>query len=295
VSRHEMARKEWPAQMLPLAWPGIGTVCLAPYLGARPGYAKDRVWYEPCIVEPDSHPPFAFDPENPEALKLESVVRETVAASLGNYLVGMPALVPNLDVLAELRGTENILYDMLDRPEWVEEKLVEIDETWKTAFSRMYEIVRLADGGMAFGYFMLWGEGRTCLLQCDVSAMFSPAMFERFVLPALERECAFLDRSMYHVDGHQCLAHLDLILSVERLDAVEWTPDPKVPPGGDPCWFPMYRKILEAGKSVWVAGAKPEQVLPLLDAIGANGVYLTVDVEDAAELERVDRLVEPYR
>ena len=53
------------------------------------------------------------------------------------------------------------------------------------------------DGSMAFGYFMLWGLGRVGLLQCDVSATISPAMFDEFVLPRLADECSFLDRSLY--------------------------------------------------------------------------------------------------
>jgi hypothetical protein len=293
--RAEMARKTWPADMLPLAWPDIGTVALAPFLGAIPDYGEDNVWYKPCFSDPDAVPALAFDPENPEVKILESVVRETVREARGNYFVGMPAYVPNLDVLAELRGTQDLLFDMLDRPDWIHEKLDEIDEVWKAAFDRMYEIVRLEDGSMAFGYFMLWGPKKTCLLQCDVSATFSPDMFGEFVLPRLEAECAWLDNSMYHLDGHQCLGHLDQVLSIEDLDAVEWTPDPQVPPGGDPEWFPMYRKILDAGKSVWIANVKPVQVKPLLDAVGGKGIYLTVDTGSEREFEDVAKIVNTYR
>ncbi len=291
----EMAGKEWPADMLPVAWPDVGTVCLAPYLGAMPGYEVDRVWYAPGIVDPETARPLRFDAANQQVHILESVVRETVRRGGGRYLVGMPALVPNLDVLAELRGTEALLFDMIDRPEWVERAREQIDEAWMTAFDRMYDIVRMPDGSMAFGYFMLWGPGRVGLLQCDCAATFSPSMFERFVVPGLRRECRFLDRSMFHLDGHQCLGHLDHLLSIETLDAIEWTPDPKVPPGGDPHWHAMYRTILAAGKSVWIAGATPDQVAPLLDAIGSRGVYLTVNVASVAEMESVARAVEPYR
>jgi len=69
-------------------------------------------------------------------------------------------------------------------------------------------------------------------------------MFEQFVMPALTEQCDWLDYSMFHLDGHQCIPHLDLILSIDSLNAVEWTPDPQVPGGGNPRWFDMYRKIL---------------------------------------------------
>jgi hypothetical protein len=207
----------------------------------------------------------------------------------------MPALVPNLDVLAELRGAQDLLFDLVDRPEWVHSRLLELDEAWKLAFDRMRPIVGAGDGSMAFGYFMLWGLGRVGLLQCDVSANISPAMFDEFVLPRLADECDFLDRSLYHLDGHQCICHLDSILGLEELDAVEWTPDPQVPTGGNEAWYPMYRKILEAGKSVWIAHVRVEEIAPLLDAIGTQGVYLTVPSECEAHFAEAERIVKSYR
>ncbi|HEY9594630.1 MAG TPA: hypothetical protein VHE79_09135 [Spirochaetia bacterium] len=291
---HEMSGRDWPADMLPVAWPDLGTVSLAPTLGAVEGFAEDRIWYEPCIGDPASFPGIRFDPSEPRWRRLVAVVRETVQLARGRYLVGMPAIIPNLDVLAELRGTEALLFDMMDRPEWVEERLVEIDVAWEAAFTRMREIIA-RDGGMAFGYFMLWGTGNVGLLQCDVAATLSPRMFERFAVPALRRECAFLDHSMFHVDGHQCLDDVDMLLDIDGLDAIEWTPDPQIPSGGNPCWYPLYRKVLERGKSLWVANARSDEVVPLLDAIGGRGVYLTVDVGSVEEMERVARLVEPYR
>jgi hypothetical protein len=125
--------------------------------------------------------------------------------------------------------------------------------------------------------------------------MFSPAMFKHFVVPALAEQCAWLDHSMFHLDGHQCIPHLDLLLDMEPLDAIEWTPDPQVPPGGSPEWYPMYRKILEAGKSVQAINVKPEEVLPLLDAVGGKGMYIMTSFSSEAEAEALVKAVEPYR
>jgi hypothetical protein len=227
-------------------------------------------------------------------------VRETVTQSQGNYLVGMPAILPNLDVLAEVRGAGELMIDMLDRPQWVLEKLQEIEVAYMQAFDRMYELIKLDDGSMAFGYFMLWGPGKTGLLQCDVATMISPRMFKRFVVTYLRQSCQFLQYSMFHVDGHQCLGHVDHLLDIEDLDAIEWTPDPQVPPGGSSHWYEMYRKILDAGKSVWVANIDVNEVIPLLDAIGGKGVYLNVTTANGAELQEADveqliTMIEPYR
>jgi hypothetical protein len=273
---YEMAHKVWPADVLPVAWPDIGTVTLAPYLGAIQKYEKENIWYGSCILDPNTHPPLHFDPAHPYSRTLEAVLRKTVEYSRGHYFVGMPAIVPNLDVLAELRGTENLLMDMIERPVWIHEKLQEIETAFRQVFDDLYEIVKADDGSMAFGYFMLWGPGKTGLLQCDAAAMFSPKMFDDFVIPYIRQSVEYLDYSMFHVDGHQCLGNVDSLLEIEGLDAIEWTPDPQVPPGGSPHWFDLYKKILNAGKSIWVANMDVDEVIPLLDAVGPKGVYLNV-------------------
>jgi hypothetical protein len=84
-------------------------------------------------------------------------------------------------------------------------------------------------------------------------------------------------------------------LEIEALDAIEWTPDPQVPSGGDPEWYPMYRRILDAGKSVQAVGVEVDEVEPLLDAVGGKGMYVHTAVSNETEVERLLRIVEPYR
>ena len=297
---HQMANMVWPADVLPVAWPDIGTVTLGPYLGAVPKYAKDNVWYEPCIGSPETHGPLRYDPDHPYSKMLKAVVQQTVTGSDGHYFVGMPAIISNLDVLAELRGTEHMLMDMIERPEWIHRKLEEIETAYMQVFDEMYGIIKADDNSMAFGYFMIWGPGKTGLLQCDTSVMFSPQMFDEFVMPYMERSVEFLDYSMYHVDGHQCLAHVDSILRLDKLDAVEWTPDPQVPPGGSSHWYDLYKKILNAGKSVWVANIDVDDVFPLLDAVGSDGIFLNVVTAQGKhitpeQMEQLDEKLESYR
>ena len=100
---------------------------------------------------------------------------------------------------------------------------------------------------------------------------------------------------MFHLDGHQCLCHLDALLSIDALDAIEWTTDPQVPTGGDPCWYGLYRRILDAGKSVQVPGVQREHIVPLLDAVGPKGMYIMTAFEGERSAEQALRLVEPYR
>ena len=113
--------------------------------------------------------------------------------------------------------------------------------------------------------------------------------------PSLTEQCEWLDHSMYHLDGTQAMCHLDALLSIEALDAIEWTPEAGIEGGGDPRWFDLYRKILDAGKSLQAIGVRPEQVAPLLDAIGGKGVYIATHASNAKDAEAIATLGESYR
>jgi len=120
-------------------------------------------------------------------------------------------------------------------------------------------------------------------------------MYEEFVIPYLREFCQRVDRVLYHVDGPDALRTVDLILEVPELDAVEFTPGPQIPGGGDSRWYPMYRKIKEAGKSVQAVWMKIGDVEPLLNAVGPDGMYLEVDVDDMEAAVELERIVARYR
>ncbi|MBN8217931.1 MAG: hypothetical protein J0L75_14910 [Spirochaetes bacterium] len=296
TQRYRLSRRNYPADNLPIAVPSIGPGSLALYLGSQPGFEATTVWYDSCIEDIEKHPPLVFDPDAPWCRTQEALVAACVRLSKGEYLTGCPDLIENIDILASLRGNETLMVDMLESPEWVKEKVAEINGVFFRAYQRIYDLIQAPDGSSAWAHFDLWGDGKTAKLQCDASAMFSTAMLSEFVVPALTEQCAWLDHSMYHLDGTQCIPHLDALLEVEPLDAIEWTPQAGLEHGGHRRWWPMYKRILDAGKSVQIIPAKKEEVVPLLDAIGGKGVFLYVGgVQDEGEAEAMIRAVEPYR
>jgi hypothetical protein len=100
---------------------------------------------------------------------------------------------------------------------------------------------------------------------------------------------------MYHLDGTQAMCHLDLLLGIEPLDAVEWTPQHGIPGGGSPQWYDLYRRILKGGKSVQAVGVAASEVVPLLDAVGPKGMYVGAHCQNPQELETLCKQVEKYR
>ena len=290
---YRLANAYFGGDTLPLAETDIGPGSLALYLGAEAGIARDTVWFHPWMESIEQ--PVAFDAANPWWQTTEATLSACVQRAAGRYLVGCPDLVENLDILAAGRGPETVMVDLVENPQAVLERLEEINQAWYEVYSRVHQIIHLPDGSSAFGAFRLWGPGKTAKVQCDAAAMISPRMFRRFVQPFLAEQCAWLDQSMYHLDGRQCLCHLDALLEIEGLDAIEWTPDPSVPTGGDPAWYDLYRRILKDGKSVQAVGVNPGEVKALLDAVGPKGMYLLVSVDSQAEFESLWAVAESFR
>jgi len=81
-------------------------------------------------------------------------------------------------------------------------------------------------------------------------------MFNRFVLPTIERDCARLGNTIFHLDGIGELPHLDSLLKIENLNAVQW----QYGTGSGPVarWLDVYEKIIDAGKLLHIVDNENE-------------------------------------
>jgi hypothetical protein len=290
-----MARTYYGAEAFPCFDPEIGPGNLATFIGSEPAYVPQTVWFNPCIEDPDTHPPIEFDPAGAHFRAQMAIIEAAIAARRGRYLVGLPDLIENVDILVSLRGMQELLTDMIDRPGFIEDRVAEINRVWFDVYDRMLR--RVADdwGGSTWACFRIWGQGRTAKLQCDASAGFSPAMFRRFVSPGLAEQCSWLDNSLYHLDGLQCVVHLDELLAIDALDAIQWTAGAGRPGGGDPRWYELYRRIRKGGKCVMATDVKPGEVIPLIEAVGPRGLFVMVSADSEEQARELERRVEAYR
>ncbi|MCJ7543904.1 MAG: hypothetical protein MUP47_04955 [Phycisphaerae bacterium] len=273
----------------------LGPGSLGALLGAEPKFSKSTAWYAPCIADPDPFPPLGLSTEGNRWWDVHvALIDAGLSAAAGRYPVAMPDLIEGLDTLAALRGTEALLVDLLERPAWVHRRLTEINEAYFAAFDRLYEKIRF-DGGNAFCVFMIWGPGRTAKVQCDLSCMISPAMFSEFVVPYLTAQCHRLDYVLYHLDGTTALQHLDALLAIDAIGAVQWTPQAGQPGGGDKCWYDLYRRIKRAGKAVQATGVKAEEVVPLVEAVEPGGLFIMTWARSEDEGHKLLDATAPYR
>lgn len=301
ILRHEEARlaeEVHAGDILPIAHVDYGPGALALYLGCEGRLAPDTIWYDPIwagVEDLGAVAPLRIDPENRWWKLTVELSGRLAERSAGRWFTRFPDLVENIDILASLRGTEQMLIDMIEEPDWVAQRLGEIDQAFETACDILYPLIREEDGS-SVSHFGLWGPGKTYKVQCDAAAMISRDMFDRFVVPSLTRQCHYLDHSMFHLDGPAALQHLDSLLAIAELDAIQWTPGAGVPRAADESWHRYYHRIREAGKSLQVNEVHLDEVVPLLRAIGGRGVYLLVGgLDDSDAVAELERRVRPFR
>ena len=243
--------------------PNLGPGVLAAFLGAEVHPAEGvTVWFSPLSKGPISDLHLGYDPHNLWWRRAQEIIGGAAQRWGSRVTVGMTGLGGNLDTLASLRTTQQLLFDLLDTPEEVDRLVGEITRLWL----RYYEELRalMAPEAGMFHWADMWCPGRTYMLQCDLSVMLSPRMFERFVLPDLAACCQALDFAFYHLDGEGQIPHLDMLLALERLRGVQWVPSRAGPP--------------------------PEECLPLLQRIRANGKLCQLFVSSQGALKIVREL-----
>ena len=272
-----VSRSSFKADMLPVANTHLGPGSLAAILGAEMDGREDTIWYRHLAEDSDD---IVLDENNRWWQLHLDLVRMCKEHAQGHYFVGCPHLIEGMDTL--------------DRPEELERQIQAVNDVWFEVFDRIYDIINI-DGEMAFCYFSIWGPGKVAKLQSDISIMISPKDFRRFVAPYIRQQCQFLDYSMYHLDGVGAMRHVDALLEIEELDAIQWTPGVDQVQGGDPKWYDLYKRILAGGKSVMPSLVEVDELEPLLDAIGPAGVNVLVNFKTEQDVETAVQIASKFR
>ncbi len=154
--------------------------------------------------------------------------RRCARSGKGKFITGIQEWLSPADLIAALRGPERFCMDLIECPEIVQSVSARLSKALLPVYEIFYRMAREA-GDPASNWLSLVSDDRYLVIQNDVSALLSPAMFEEFLLPYTQHECRSLDRTMYHLDGLQALKDLDRLLEIPELDAIQWGPPPQHP------------------------------------------------------------------
>lgn len=289
-----VAHSSMKADMLPVANTQLGPGSLAAILGGVFEGGEDTIWIHPDPNYTDDIKFDINDPANKNWQLHKDLLRACKKKAKGNYYVGMPDLMEGMDVLAAMKGTDKVLLDTVMQPEVLERQMQQINDIYFQVFDELYDIIREGDE-MAFCYFSSWAPGKMTKLQSDISTMISVEDYRRFVQPFIRQQCQKIDYTLYHLDGVGAMHHLPALLEIEELNAIQWTPGVGEPQGGSPKWYDLYKKILAGGKSIMACWVTLDELRPLLDNIGGDGVHIEMDFHNEDEVEKALRIVEEYQ
>ena len=271
LSRCEFCGDAFPFVNFDAFGPGV----LAAFCGARLDNSSGRVWFWPEkeLEIADIH--VKYDPENKWVKRIKDLYRAGLQKWNGTVVMGFPDLGGVLDVAATLRGSENLLLDLYDDPDGVKRLCCEIQEAWYAAYEDLAQVLQPQ---RAFSHWSgLISREPSYIIQCDFSYMIGNPMFKEFVKETLSTDTARLAHSIYHLDGIGQLNHLDDILSLKRLNAVQW-----VYGDGQPSavhWLDVYRRIQACGKGVMICG-NASDYLEVLHALHGTP-YTKLDIKNS--------------
>ena len=269
---------------LPVLFLNFGPSGHVAYYGAQPKYQPETIWYSPIFPDGD----LQIDKLHYD----ESIVDSQIAfaekihqESNGEVFLSMPDNCGTLDALATLMGTQELMIALLEDPEIVKEGVRILNDGHRQATNKFYHALRKqADDGCMHGWMHLWAPGILEQMQCDISVMLSPKMYEEFVLPELSEQMNWIDYPVYHFDGIEQIKHLDMLLSLEKLRAIQWTHV-----AGQPSpvhYLSELKRIQKSGKGIIVM-TPPENVKELVENLDPRGLYIHTEVKTPEQADEI--------
>lgn len=233
----------YPVMDFAVFGPGV----LAAFCGSTLDNSRGQVWFLPC-EEDITKLHVSYDPNNKWVRRIKDLYRAGLARWQGSVVMTMPDLGGIMDILASLIGAENLVFALVDEPDEVHRVQAEIQQAWYEAYRDFRKV--LEPQGIYTDWNGILSREPSYIPQCDFSYMLGPDMFEEFVMPILREDTKQLTNTIYHLDGIGALKHLDALLTLPNLKAIQWVYGVGQP--GPEAWVDVYRKIEDAGKQVMI-------------------------------------------
>lgn len=284
-----MSRIFYGAEAFPIWHPGHPGCDTHPvYLGASVTLNEDTGWVYPFIdcedlTDFDYHT-LTIDRQGKWWQFGQECRRRAVKESRGKCIASNLAFGGCGDTLAAIRGTEHLLIDVMECPEYVRDFELYLMKQWIEIYETSYEITKEGADGGSTCWFALWAPGKYYATQNDFAYMISPKMFTDIFLPAIELQTRYLDYAIHHVDGIGNFAHIDALLELPGIQAYQVSPGEGKP---SPLHFiDVLRKVQAHGKNLYIT-LHPSEIKDSLELLSARGLFIDTvcsSEDDAREL-----------
>lgn len=253
------------------------------------GYSQETMWFFPTL---GGLKELKVDETNDYFNKVIKAGNYLADHAKGDFCISMPDFSGNADGLAHLRGSENLLMDFIESPDEVHHALGLFQQQYERITREYYNIVKENnEGGSTIGWMNTWAPGLHSQMQCDLSVMISNAAFEEFIMPELIAQTELLDYSTYHFDGIEQIRHLPSILSVDKLDMIQWTHVEGQPKPYK--YMDELKRIQEAGKALLLFPS-PEDIPVYMENLSSKGLIFVLETKTREEADEIVKYVEKH-
>ena len=278
---------------LPHVYPNLGPDVFAAFFGCELEFAEETSWSVPNLPDWSEVDRVRFREDNVYWKKIIEITDALLEVGRGRFYTGITDLHPGGDAVAAFRDPAQLNLDTIEAVAQVKELLAHVTEVYLRVYDFYHEKLRAAAQPIS-----TWGgqvsTKKWLIPSCDFSCMISPRVFQEVFLPAVARECRHYEASLYHLDGPSALKHLDVLLEIPELTAIQWV----YGAGNGRCsdWLPVYQRIQAAGKGVDLRGLEPDELDLFMENLRPEGVWLGVGgVPDRETAEAIVKKVARWR
>ncbi len=261
------------AETFPKYLPRLGPEVCATAYGCEMEFSEGTTWSIPIAAGVRDVLAMHPDLESFYWSVARRMTEMSIERGRGKWITALTDMHTNGDLLAALRDPEALALDYADDLAGVVAACRHLTPHFGVFFDDLYGPIAAAGEPCC-----TWGPAISrrsmYYVSCDFICMISPAMFAETILPAIQWEIDRLDRSIFHLDGPGALPHLDALLAIEKLNAVQWVYGAGAGRAGD--WIDVYRRIQEAGKGIEVHAAGLDDARTIMAHLRPEGVWLSV-------------------
>lgn len=280
-------------EAVPATYINWGASAGCAFWGAEPDFTTTSVWFHKIINDWDEWK-WEFDMQTNQYWKsIIDILEIFIVRNNQEYFIGVPEIGNAADNLSLLRSSSDLALDTIMYQEKVKEAVDVMSDAWIDTHEVIHSMCKdQNEGGSVLAWLNLWAPGSHDQIANDFSALTSTSDFQEFFFPELIKMGNWLNYTTYHLDGPQCIhLHTDVLLQLEQIDCIQFTPGAGSPPTSASEYIPIFRKIQEAGKRLYLL-ADPGEVEFILANLSAKGLFLNTYADSEEEALRLIKLVE---
>jgi|GEM_PF-285833 len=279
----------------PLACPHYMPAHMTAFLGGRPVNFKQATGleehevpgYQPVINSPEDYKKIKLEKDNKWWQAMKSIIEKLSREGQWRWLTAIPDLGGAFTQLAMLRGYENLLLDTVENRREVTAALEKLQKIWLECYQELNSIISQNGQIGTTSWLPLWSPKKYAPLEADAAITLSPGDFESLILPEIEYLTSKIDHTIYHFDGREQQKFLDLILSLDQIQGVQW--DPQIDFDESPLnSLEILQRVQQADKKLiipmWNRAREVKEVLANLKSEGLVILTSTSNVKEARSL-----------